>query len=73
MIETQIDIKLSCAFPCFSSPNSRFSRYRANKNTEQEAEFTEKGEKEVEGGESHKRQRGVENVLRVAASKLYDE
>lgn len=38
-----------------------------------ELSLYKKGEREQEGGESHKRQRGVENVLRVAANKLYDE
>ena len=57
MIETQIDIKLSCAFPSFSSPDISRNRLGDNIRAGKEREFIEKGERKREGREWHKRQR----------------
>lgn len=66
MIETQIDIKLLCAFAAFSSPNRCFfSKYRLEVNKKQSLYKMERERQRV--GSDIKDKRGVENVLRVAA------
>lgn len=77
MIETQIDIKLSCAFPSFSSPD--ISRYRLGENIRAGNKKESLYRKEREGGEWHKRQRrsgectegGGEHVWWVTSSVLF--
>lgn len=61
MIETQIDIKWLCAFPFSSSPNTVFSTWSGvNK------KLTEENGPRVG---MHIKERGVENVPKVAANK----
>lgn len=69
MIETQIDIKLLCSFPSFSSPVSHFSV--EDENCVRIRVYVKQNERKRVGRDI--KDRGVENVLRVAASILYDE